>query len=110
MSWPDFIKHAVPPHDKREVTRWRWIILACVVLLLGNATAGRVGIKGYGAYAAAHDVQEILELQYAETIRDLHLQICLARPTRNATLENALEDYQRRYEKLTGHRYPLSPC
>lgn len=110
MSPAGFFKFLVPPHDKREVTTWRWIIVLCVVLLLTNATAGRIGIGGYGAYAAQQDVQIILELQYAETIRNLHLQLCTIMPNRNATLENTLEDYQRRYEQLTGHRYPLPGC
>ncbi len=111
MSSPNFLKYIVPPHDtKRDVTVWRWVIVFCVVLLLGNGFAGRGGLKGYGAYAAAQDVQIILELQYAETIRNLHLQLCTIRPKRNATLENTLEDYQRRYAELTGQRYPLPNC
>ncbi len=111
MSPSGFLKIIVPPHDtKKDVTVWRWIVVICVVVLLGNATAGRGGLRGYGAYAAAQDVQIILELQYAETIRNLHLQICTIRPNRNATLENALEDYQRRYDELAGQRYPLPDC
>ena len=110
MSPGSLFKFMVPPHDKREVTTWRWIIVICVIVLLGNATAGRGVLKGYGAYAASRDVQIILELQYAETIRNLHLQLCSIRPDRNATLENTLEDYQRRYEELTGHRYPVHSC
>ena len=110
MSAADFFKFIVPPHDKRDVTTWRWVVVICVLVLLGNASAGRGFLGGYGGYAAAQDVQIILELQYAETIRNLHLQICDIRPDRNATLENTLEDYQRRYEELTGHRYPLPRC
>ncbi len=112
MSPSDFLKYIVPPHDtKKDVTVWRWIVVICVVVLLGNGVAGRGGIVGgYGAYAAAHDVQIILELQYAETIRNLHRQICSMRPDRNDTLENTLEDYQRRYAELTGQRYPLPGC
>ena len=110
MSPGSLFKFIVPPHATREVTTWRWIIVICVLVLLGNATAGRGGLKGYGAYAASQDVQIILELQYAETIRNLHLQLCNIRPDRNATLENTLEDYQRRYAELTGHRYPVHSC
>ena len=110
MSAADFFKFLVPPKDSKGVTPWRWAIVICVILLLANASAGRGFLGGYGGYAAAQDVQIILELQYAETIRNLHLQLCTIRPDRNATLENTLEDYQRRYEELTGHRYPLHGC
>ena len=105
-----FLRYIVPPKDNAEVRPWRWAIFICVIFLLGNAVSGRGFMGGYGAYAAAQDVQIILELQYAETIRNLHLQICKIRPDRNATLENALEDYQRRYDELTERRYPLPSC
>ena len=105
-----FFRYLVPPKGSEEVTPWRWAIFVCVLLLLGNAMSGRGIISGYGAYAAAQDVQIILELQYAETIRNLHRQICEMLPDRNATLENTLEDYQRRYAELNGRRYPLTPC
>ena len=101
----DAIKSLMP-----SVITWRWAMFMCVLFLLVNSAGGRGFLGGYGAYAAAADVQIILELQYAETIRNLHMQICSIRPTRNATLENTLEDYQRRYDALTGHRYPLPAC
>ncbi len=105
-----FIKFIVPPQGAAGVTSWRWAIVVIVLILLLNGAAGRGFVGGYGAYAASQDVQIILELQYAETIRNLHLQICASKPARNATLENALEDYQRRYADLTGRRYPLPSC
>lgn len=105
-----FMRFIVPPKGAEGVTPWRWGIFVCVIFLLTNAVAGRGFIGGYGAYAAQQDVQIILELQYAETIRNLHLQICAIRPARNPTLEGALDDYQRRYEDLTGRRYPLPSC
>lgn len=105
-----FLKFIVPPNDSKDVTPWRWGIFFCVLILLLNAASGRGFVVGYGAYAAQADVMIILELQYAETIRNLHLQICAMRPDRNPTLENALEDYQHRYADLTGRRYPLSNC
>lgn len=104
------LKFLVPPTDSDGVHPWRWAIFVCVIFLLGNAVAGRGFIGGYGAYAAAQDVQIILELQYAETIRNLHQQICTIRPKRNRTLENTLDDYQRRYAQLTSRRYPLKSC
>ncbi len=104
-----FLNFFVPPKDHEGVHRWRWAIFVVLLLLVGNATAGR-GLLGYGAYAAAADVKTILELQYAEVIRDLHNQICATMPLRNATLENALEDYQLQYEELHGARYPLMAC
>ncbi len=110
MSPGAFLKYIVPPKGSENVTPWRWAIFVCVMILLGNAGSGRGLIGGYGAYAAAQDVQIILELQYAETIRNLHLQICAIRPDRNATLANTLEDYQMRYAELTGRRYPLQSC
>ncbi len=110
MSASDFIKFIVPPTGSKGVRPWRWAIFLCVIFLLGNAVLGRGFLGGYGAYAAAQDVQIILELQYAETIRNLHRQICSIKPDRNATLENTLEDYQHRYAELTGQRYPLPPC
>jgi len=110
MSVTDFFKFIAPPHDSKGVTPWRWAIVICVIFLLGNAVSGRGFFNGYGAYAAAHDVQIILELQYAETIRNLHRQICAIKPSRNPTLENALDEYQRRYAELTGQRYPLPGC
>ena len=110
MSAFDFVKFIVPPQGAKGVRPWRWAIFLCVIILLGNAVSGRGFMGGYGAYAAQQDVQIILELQYAETIRNLHLQICAMRPQRNTTLENALEDYQHRYAELTGHRYPLPAC
>ena len=110
MKATDFLGFIIPPKNGKAVTPWRWAIFVCVVFLLVNAVSGRGFMGGYGAYAASVDVQIILELQYAETIRNLHLQICNIRPARNATLENTLEDSQRRYESLTGHRYPLQRC
>lgn len=110
MSLADFAKYIVPPTDSKGVTPWRWAIFVIVILLVGNAVSGRGFFIGYGAYAAQADVQIILELQYAETIRNLHLQLCSIRPERNDTLENTLEDYQRRYAALTGQRYPLPAC
>ncbi len=110
MSALDFLKFIVPPQGAQGVRPWRWAIFIVVLVLLVNGVAGRGLVGGYGAYAAQADVQIILELQYAETIRNLHLQICSMRPSRNPTLENALEDYQRRYKDLTGRRYPLSSC
>ncbi len=104
------LKFIVPPADSDGVHPWRWAIFVCVLVLLANAVAGRGILGGYGAYAAAQDVQIILELQYAETIRNLHLQICAIRPDRNPTLANTLEDYQMRYAELTGRRYPLQSC
>ncbi len=109
MSPLDFLKHIVPPSGSTGVLPWRWAIFVAVCLLLVNGVAGRGFMGGYGAYAAQSDVQVILELQYAETIRNLHRQIC-ATPQRNPTLENTLEDYQRRYADLAGRRYPLPPC
>ncbi len=107
-----FLRYIVPPKNGigKEVTPWRWAIFICVIFLLANAVAGRGFVGGYGAYAAAQDVQIILELQYAETIRNLHRQICAIRPARNTALANALEDYQRRYSELTERRYPLPSC
>jgi len=110
MSAFDFLKFIVPPTGSNGVRPWRWAIFVCVVLLIGNAVGGRGFLGGYGAYAAQQDVQIILELQYAETIRNLHRQICQLRPARSPTLENTLEDYQRRYAELTGSRYPLPGC
>ncbi len=110
MSLSDFVKFIVPPQGSEGVTPWRWAIFIVVILLLVNGVAGRGLMGGYGAYAAQADVQIILELQYAETIRNLHRQICEIRPARNPTLENALDDYQRRYADLTGRRYPLPSC
>lgn len=104
------IRYIVPPKDKEGVTGWRWGIFIVVVILSLNAASGRGILGGYGAHAAAADVKTILELQYAEVIRDLHDQICKIRPVANPTLQNTLEDYQRRYRDLTGKRYPLSPC
>ena len=106
----DALKLILPPKDDKGVTPWRWAVFVVVLILFANGIAGRGFLGGYGAYAAAQDVQIILELQYAETIRNLHQQICSIRPARNPTLENTLEDYQRRYEDLTGHRYPLPGC
>ena len=51
----------------------------------------------------------VLELQYAEVIRDLHQQVCSADGQSRLTLENAMEDYQRRYRELTG-RLPNTRC
>ncbi len=110
MSIADFLKYIVPPQDSKGVKPWRWVIVICVLVLLINAVSGRGFVYGYGAYAASQDVQIILELQYAETIRNLHRQICAIRPARNPTLDNTLEDYQRRYADLTGRRYPLPAC
>ncbi len=110
MSFDNYLKFIVPPKDAKGVTPWRWAIVFCIVLLLVNMVSGRGFMAGYGGYAAAADVQIILELQYAETIRNLHRQICSIKPARNDTLENALEDYQRRYSELTGRRYPLPGC
>ncbi len=107
MKWLTFI---VPPSNEKGVNPWRWAIAVCVALLLLNGVSGRGILGGVGGYAAAADVSIILELQYAETIRNLHMQICNIKPARNATLENTLEDYQRRYADLTGRRYPLQRC
>lgn len=109
-SFEKIARFIIPPKGAEGVTHWRWAIVVCVIFLLVNGLAGRGFVGGMGAYAAAQDVQIILELQYAETIRNLHLQICSMRPARNATLENALDDYQRRYAELTGRRYPLPSC
>ena len=105
-----FLRYLVPPKDSADVRPWRWAIFICVLFLLVNAVSGRGFVGGYGAYAASRDVQIILELQYAETIRNLHQHICSIKPERNATLENTLEDYQRRYDELTGRRFPLESC
>ncbi len=104
------LKFMVPPSDAKDVTPWRWGVFICVILLLVNAASGRGFVIGYGAYAAQADVQIILELQYAETIRNLQMHICSILPNRNPTLENTLEDYQHRYADLTGQRYPLLHC
>jgi len=105
-----FFKFIVPPADGKSATPWRWAIFVCMIFLLFNAASGRGWMVGLGAYAAAQDVQIILELQYAETIRNLQRQICATGTASNATLENTLEDYQHRYAELTGRRYPLRPC
>lgn len=110
MSPLDFLKYIVPPSGAQSVRPWRWYIFIAICLLLINGAAGRGIVAGYGAYAARSDVREILELQYAETIRNLHQQICDIKPARNPTLENTLEDYQRRYADLTERRYPLPQC
>ncbi len=110
MNSGRFLRYLVPPGDGKDVTPWRWAVFICVMVLLVNAVSGRGFALGYGAYAAQADVHIILELQYAETIRNLHLQICSIRPTRNSTLDNTIEDYQHRYAELTGRRYPLRPC
>ncbi len=104
-----FFKYLVPPADAKGVGRWRWAIFLLVLAVSIDTLMGR-GVLIYGAYAAQSDVKTILELQYAEVIRDLHNQICATMPLRNATLENALEDYQLQYESLHGSRYPLMAC
>ncbi len=107
---PNFFKYLVPPADAKGVKPWRWAIFIVVLIVATDTLVGRGALAGYGAYAAQADVKVILELQYAEVIRDLHSQICATRPLRNATLENALEDYQLQYESLHGSRYPLLAC
>lgn len=104
-----FFKYIVPPADSKGVHPWRWAVFIVILLVSADTLLGR-GLIGYGAFAAQADVKVILELQYAEVIRDLHNQICAISPARNPTLENLLEDYQLQYEVLHGSRYPLSAC
>ena len=80
------------------------------MLVLIDTLSGRGIILGGGAYASAKDVQTILELQYANELRALQKEMCELPPERRATLERAIEDFQQRYEDLTGKRYPLVPC
>lgn len=110
MSALDFLKYLAPPKEGKNATPWRWAIFVTVLILVGDGVSGRGFLGGYGAYAAAADVQIILELQYAEVIRDLHRQICGIKPDRNTILEGVLDDYQQRYDDLTGQRYPLPSC
>ncbi len=106
MSATEFLKQIMPP----GFVPWRWAILLCVIVLGADAASGRGFLGGYGSYAAAKDVRIILELQYAEVIRDLHRQICSIKPDRNPILESVLDDYQQRFDALTGKRYLLPSC
>ena len=81
-----------------------------ILLVAADTLVGRGVLAGYGAFAAQADVKVILELQYAEVIRDLHNQICALVPAHNPTLENLQEHYQLQYETLHGSRYPLPAC
>lgn len=105
-----FFKYLVPPADSNGVRPWRWAIFVVILLVAADTLVGRGILAGYGAFAAQADVKVILELQYAEVIRDLHNQICSLSPVGNPTLENLLEDYQLQYEALHGSRYPLPVC
>ncbi len=103
MNIPDVVQYIVPPS-------WRWAILAAIVLLAADGVSGRGFLGGYGAYAAAQDVQIILELQYAEVIRDLHREICSIKPDRNPIWESVLDSYKQRYSELTDKEYVLPSC
>jgi len=106
----NFLKYIVPPKDAQGVTGWRWGIFVVVLVLAVNAASGRGVLMGYGAHAAATDVKMILELQLAEEIRNIHTQLCTLPMNARQSLQNVLEDYQRRYRELTGSRYPLPIC
>lgn len=107
------VKLILPPkHDasERHVHGWRWVIVVAMLLLITNAAGGRGWLPFIPAYAMGSDVKVLLELQYAEVIRGLQTQICNASGQNVATLQQTLEDYQRRYRDLTGQRYPTTPC
>ena len=113
MALKDIWQILVPPKNGAAtpgVTQWRWAIFIVVFLLLVNGAAGRGLIYGVGAYAAATDVQTLLELSFAEELRALRTQMCELPPERRATLERVIEGYQSRYVDLTGYRYPLKAC
>ena len=105
-------RFVVPPDNAnaKSVRAWRWAIFIVILVVSIDTLAGRGALAGYWGYAAQADVKVILELQYAEVIRDLHQQICGIRPDKNATLENTLEFYQLQYAELHGERYPLTAC
>ncbi len=109
----------VPPKNGEAtegVTHWRWMVCGAMLLLILNGAAGR-GFLGVGEYAAASDMQRILEIQFeslelqvATELRELQKQLCELSPAKRNTLERVIEDYQQRYAKITGHRYPLKSC
>ena len=120
MGLSDFGKLLVPPKNGAAtpgVTQWRWAIFVSILLLLLNSAAGRGFLGGYGSYAAAADMQKILEVQFeslelqvATELRELQKQLCELSLGNRLTLERVIEDYQQRYSKITGHRYPLKSC
>lgn len=109
----DFAKLLLPPAtgaSPRHVTGWRWAVVLSVFILLGNAAGGRGWIPIVPAFAQAAEVRILLELQYAEVIRGLQDEICKSSGRSKTTLQNTVEDYQRRYRELTGKRYPVAAC
>jgi hypothetical protein len=113
MAVNEMAKALIPPDDNtvgKRIKQWRWVIAVAVAFLLVNGAAGRGWLVGFGAYASSSDVQIILELQFAEELRALQKQMCDLPLGKRATLERVIEEYQRRYQEVTGRRYPLVAC
>ena len=109
----DILKVLKPPADNassKHVTGWRWAIVIAICFLLIDGIGGRGYLPFIPAYAYAADVDFLLQLQLAAEIRNLYAQMCALPPAQRRSLENILEDYQIRYEKLTGNRYPSTAC
>jgi len=56
-------------------------------------------------------IEQVLQLQIAESLRNLQLQKCQTEDTvAERTLSRTIEDLQASYRRLTGSRYPLREC
>ncbi len=71
---------------------------------INHASAGEV-------QAISDQVDRVLTLQIAESIRNLHRQRCSANDAEaRRTLARTIDDLQAEYRRLTGARYPLTAC
>lgn len=113
MALSDPLKQLIPPDqdDHKGQSRWRWYIFIAVLLLLVHAGASSGLLPGgFGEHAPAADLKIVLELQIAETIRELQKEKCEMPPERRGRMERVIDDYQRRYKEITGQRYPVQRC
>lgn len=88
------------------------ITMVVVFLLVGSAGLAQT------QFARASDlkklqtqVERVLILQLAESIRSLQIQVCLTPDGQTKrVLRRTLDDVQQDYTELTGERYPVQPC
>ena len=84
-----------------------------LILVIAGWAAIVLGAANFARAAEVKVVEEkvdrVLELQLSTTLRNLHIQYCVANGNK-IVIASLIDDYQIEYRDLTGSKYLLHKC
>jgi hypothetical protein len=114
MKPGDLLEFLTPPDTEshpRHILRWRWAVVVCVLVVLGDSAGGRGWLPFVPAYAMDTDVTMMLTLQLSEAIQNNHARYCNAKTdSERIIIRRVIDKYQIEFDRLTGERFPLPMC